>query len=112
MSSSLNGATLPVYTTVPAMAPRSTGVMATGNGVLPEVIRMLMSMTGRPGQRFAYSAHAPAATRSPSITSFRSVEPARLRTIRRRQPSPLISPGPTPVTSTSSVLPSFIEPSR
>ena len=33
---------------VPVIVPRSTGTISTGNGVLPEVTRMLMSIAGPP----------------------------------------------------------------
>src|SRR4029453_11038154 len=66
--------------------------METGNGVLPEVTRMLISIAARSGRKLARSAHAPAATRSASTRSFSSTEPPRFTPVLARKPSPVRSP--------------------
>src|SRR5262245_10299987 len=58
---------------------------------------MLMSIAGRPDLRFAYSAQAPAATRSASVITFRSREPRPLTPSLAvcRSSRPLPTRGPT-----------------
>src|SRR3990172_5252386 len=76
MSSSLNGATLPVYTTVPLTGPRSTGASITGNGVGPDVTRLFMSLAGcSPGPQFTHYTHNPPA--APPETTAARADPSR-----------------------------------